>query len=84
MPWNTNPDIQALRLRYNAALAAHADCSRRLIEALMAGQSPSQPLVEAEAKARATVDDARKDLHAAMAKALGSPVDPELPTLSGE
>jgi hypothetical protein len=50
----------------------------------MAGQSPSQPLVEAEAKARAMVDDARKDLHAAMAKALGSPVDPELPTFSGE
>jgi hypothetical protein len=77
MSWNSDPAMQALRLRYNAAVAAHADCSRRLMEIGLAGEQPSAALVEAVEKARDALEDARKKLHAAMADAISSPADLE-------
>jgi hypothetical protein len=70
MPWSDDPAIQSLRLTYNAAVSAHADCSRALREAVLRGDVPLQAAVEAEAKARARMDDARAQLHAAMRNAI--------------
>jgi hypothetical protein len=75
VPWSDDPEIQKLRLTYNAAVAAHAHCARAITEALMGGQSPSQAATEAEAKARARMHDTRAQLHMAMARAL----NPEQP-----
>jgi hypothetical protein len=62
--------LQALRLRYNAALAAQQGCMRALIEASMAGTVASAALVESEARARAELDQARERLLAAMTEAI--------------
>jgi hypothetical protein len=70
MPWNNDAVTNALRLAYNAAVAAHADRSRALTEALMQGAQPTPELVEAEAKARVHLNAARKKLHSAMALAI--------------
>ena len=70
MSWNDDAAMQSLRRAYNAAVAAHADCSRALTEASFRGDLPSQDAVDAEAKARATMNDARARLHVAMARAL--------------
>ena len=70
MPWNDDPATQALRRAYNAALAAHADRSRALTEAIMQGEQPSTELVEAVEKARAYLNAARAKLHGAMALAI--------------
>jgi hypothetical protein len=80
MPWSHDQATQSLRLTYNAAVAAHADCSRALTEASMRGEAPSPALVEAALAARLKLEDSRARLHAAMASALGPipepPVDP--------
>jgi hypothetical protein len=78
MPWTNDPEIQALRLRYNAAVSAHAACARALTEAAMRGDLPTQAAVEAEAKARERMNDARAQLHVAMARAL-PPGDDQAP-----
>jgi hypothetical protein len=67
MPWSHDPKVQALRLKYNAALAAHQACARALMEAALAGISPSGSAVEKEVEARAELDRAREALYAAMA-----------------
>jgi hypothetical protein len=72
MPWNDDPEIQALRQRYNVAVSAHASCSRALTETLLRGDAPSPMAVEAEATARERMIAARAQLHAAMARALAS------------
>jgi len=69
MPWNDDQAVQALRMTYNAAVSAHAGCSRALTDAALRGERPSPEMVEAEAKARARLDEARDRLHAAMARA---------------
>jgi dihydroxyacid dehydratase/phosphogluconate dehydratase len=81
MPWNSNPTMQALRLTYNAAVAAHAACSRALMEATLCGGQASPELIEAEAKAKALLAETRARLHNAMALAMaqGGTTDSELP-----
>jgi hypothetical protein len=70
MPWNSDPAIQALRLTYNAAVDAHSGCARAVTDAVLRGEEPSAALLEVEAKAKATLSEARKKLHAAMARAM--------------
>jgi len=62
--------MQALRLRYNAAVAAHADCSRALADVSVRGEQPSPAMVKAEAMAKTCLIEARKRLHEAMALAM--------------
>jgi hypothetical protein len=69
MPWNDDPAVQALRMTYNAAVSAHSGCAKALTDAALRGEAPSLQMVEAEAKARARLDEARDRLHAAMALA---------------
>ena len=63
-------------MAYNVAFAAHANCARALTEALMRGDADTKTLVEAEFTARRQKEEARKKLHAAMARALGPPIEP--------
>jgi hypothetical protein len=72
MPWNDDPTMQALRLTYNAAVAAHADRARAITDATLCGETPSPAAIEAEAKARLQLAAAREKLHAAMARAMSS------------
>jgi hypothetical protein len=65
-----NDATRSLRLKYNAAVAAHKGCMRALTEASMAGTAPSAALVENEAKARRELDLARDALLAAMTEAI--------------
>lgn len=65
-----NDATRSLRLKYNAALAAHQGCRRALTEASMAGTGPSPALVDNEAKARRELDRARDALLAAMTEAI--------------
>ena len=75
--------LQTLRLKYNAALAAHQGCMRALTEALMAGASPTETLVASEAKARETLNAARERLLAAMTESItGEPATAD-PSASG-
>ena len=62
--------LQTLRLKYNAALAAHQGCTRALTEAMMAGAGPDKALVESEAKAREALNLARERLLAAMTQSI--------------
>ena len=62
--------LQALRLTYNAALAAHQGCMRALIEATMAGTVPTVAIVENEARARHELERVRERLLAAMTDAI--------------
>jgi hypothetical protein len=70
MPWNDDSATQSLRLTYNAAVSAHAECSRALAEAASSGSLPSQAATEAEAKAKARLNDARAQLYVAMTRAI--------------
>jgi hypothetical protein len=68
--------LRALRLRYNAALAAQQGCMRALIEASRAGAPASAALVESEARAREELQRARARLLAAMTEAItGEPAE---------
>jgi hypothetical protein len=80
MPWGNDPSVQALRLTYNAAVSAHADCSRALTEAFLRGDIPSPDLVDAEKQAHLRVNDARARLHEAMAQAMVRESDLTPPT----
>jgi hypothetical protein len=79
MPWNNDPAMQALRLTYNAAVDAHATCSRALTECVIRGEQPSASLVEAEARAKARLSEARTRLHDAMAQAMSGDAGPKSP-----
>jgi hypothetical protein len=70
MPRTDDPAMQSLRLTYNAAVSAHADCSRVLTDAALRGELPSQAEIDAGAKARDTMNDARAHLHLAMTRAI--------------
>jgi hypothetical protein len=72
--------IAALRMAYNVAVSAHADCARSLTEALMRGGVVSEALILAESKARAQKEEARRKLHAALARSLGPPREPPDPS----
>jgi hypothetical protein len=62
--------LQALRLTYNAAFAAHQQCLRALSEARLAGTTPSAALLDRETKARQELERARECLLAAMTEAI--------------
>ena len=79
MPWSHDQSIRTLRLTYNAAVAAHANCSRSITEARMSGQAPSPDLVEAEANARIKLNEARTKLLAAMTESITGGVEADLP-----
>jgi hypothetical protein len=70
--------LQALRLRYNAALAAHQGCIRALAEAGRSGALPSSRALQAEAKARHELERARAALLTAMTESItGHAAEPE-------
>ena len=75
----SDPDMAALRTAYNVAFSAHADCARALTQALTHDGSTAE-LIEAEATARRLKEEARRNLHAAMAMALDPPSDPPTPS----
>ena len=56
MPWAKTAEIDSLRMKYNADLAAHRDRIRSLAEAHAQGVVPSQDLIEAQANARLDLD----------------------------
>ncbi len=62
--------LQALRLKYNAALAAHQGCMRALTEAALGGTTPSAVSLETEVSARAELERARTALLAAITEAI--------------
>jgi hypothetical protein len=70
MKGQTDATLQSLRLKYNAALAAHQGCLRELIDASMAWETPPAALVEKEARARLELDRVRDGLLAAMTEAI--------------
>ena len=70
MPWNNDAAIQSLRLTYNAAVSAHAACSRALAEATLRGDVSTPTLEEAARKAKLRLEEARTNLHQAMARAI--------------
>jgi len=53
MPWNDAPTIHALRMTYNAAVAAHVSCTRTLTRVALSGEQPQADIVAAEATAKA-------------------------------
>jgi hypothetical protein len=77
--------LQALRLTYNAALAAHQGCLRALTEATMAGTAAPAALVESESRARRELERARDRLLAAMTEAItGQPAFDSAPERAAE
>ena len=66
MPWANNPEIDALRRKYNAALTAHRECCQALADTHARGVPPSQDLIEAETKARLQLNSAQANLLAAL------------------
>jgi hypothetical protein len=81
MPWANNPETNSLRMKYNAAFAAHRERSRALVEANMQGiVSPEQ--ISAEARARLELEDAQAKFLAAMTKVItgGASIEPPLQT----
>ena len=71
MTSNDAPTINALRVAYNAAAAAHASCTRTLTRVALSGEQPQPDIVAAEAEAKARLVEAREKLHTAMALAMG-------------
>ena len=66
MPWADRLHIQTLRMRYDAAAAAHRACSATLAKALGAGEIPSRDIKAAEARARERLIHALDQLSAAI------------------
>jgi hypothetical protein len=66
VPTNSETELQALRLRYNAAYTAYRGCVHALNEASMSGELPSPALLENEARALRELTEARGKLLAAM------------------
>jgi hypothetical protein len=75
MPWSDD-ETRALRLRYNAAQAAHADAARALTEAFIRGDVPTDDLLESERQAKSVLDGARRNLHEAMSRAIRGDAEP--------
>jgi hypothetical protein len=78
MPWSHQSDIASLRVAYNVAVTAHAECARTLTEALIRAEPAPAAMIEAELKARHQRDKTRGKLHAAMASSL-QPLEPLAP-----
>jgi hypothetical protein len=62
--------MQALRLSYAAAVTAHASCTRALTDVALRGEQAPSDMVQAAAKARVCLAEARERLHSAMALAM--------------
>lgn len=75
MPWSDD-ETRALRLRYNAAQAAHADAARALTEACIRGNVPTADLIESERQAKSVLEGARRSLHEAMSRAIRGDAEP--------
>jgi hypothetical protein len=82
MPWANNAVIQALRWQFNAALTAHSEAKRTLLEAMIDGSPPLPGLIAAEAKAKASLEDVRAKLLAEVTKAITGGADVEPPPQS--
>ena len=70
MPIDNDAAMQALRMTYNAAVTAHAGCTRALTDVALRGEQAPSDMVEAAAEARACLAEARERLHTAMALAM--------------
>lgn len=70
MPWSNNASIQALRMQYNAALAAHTSAKRALIDATITGAKPSTEIVETEKRTSVVLEGVRAKLLAEMTQAI--------------
>jgi hypothetical protein len=70
MPSNNDRAMDALRITYNAAVTAHAGCTRALTAVALRGEQAPSDMLEAEAKARIHLTEARARLHSAMARAM--------------
>jgi hypothetical protein len=64
---DTNEKLRALRMKYNAAYAAHQALAMQLAEAAMAGARPSDALQDGEKRAALELAEARENLRVAMA-----------------
>ena len=64
----SDDETRALRLRYNAALAAHVDAARALTEAFIRGDAPTADLIESEPQAKHVLESARRTLHKATSR----------------
>jgi hypothetical protein len=76
MPRASEPALQDLRLRYQAAHAAYQACVRAVTESTMSGEPPSPTLLEREARALAALTKLRTSLLAAMAGQAGDSEPP--------
>jgi hypothetical protein len=81
MPWANNAAIQSLRWQFNAALAAHSQAKRTLMEAMIDGSPPLPGLIAAEAKAKASLAAIRAKLLAEKTKAIMGGSEPEPPKI---
>jgi hypothetical protein len=77
MPWANNRTIDSLRMLYNAALSAHRDRHRVLIEARIQGVPIPLAAVEDEMRARQQLEEARAKLLAAITKAVNGDDPPQ-------
>ena len=66
MPLATEAALLVLRMKYNAAYAAHQGRVRALTEAAMSGEVASHTLIESEAAALRALTEARENLLAGM------------------
>ena len=69
----TSTDLQALRMKYNAAYTAYRSCVEALSNGSMAGEAPSPELLEKEANALRELTRARAKLLAAMGELADDP-----------
>ena len=76
MPLVSDPALQELRMRYQAAYTAHQACVRAVSEATMSGIMPSAAMLEQEAKALRALTKLRTSLLAAMAEGDGAAAPP--------
>ena len=63
----TDAALRDLRHRYNAAYTAYQSCVLALNEAAMSGKPPSKELLQKESIALGELNEARRNLLAAMA-----------------
>jgi hypothetical protein len=63
----TEAELRDLRLRYNAAYAAYQSCVMALNEAILSGATPTDQLLENEAKALRELTESRANLLRALA-----------------
>ena len=83
MPWANNAEIDALRRKYNAALAAHRDRTRAIADIHAHGLVPPSELIESETKARLDLKDVQAKLLEALTRVITGESGIAPPTLPG-